>query len=179
MRRRFTPEQDQFLRDNIVDAYDYRELTDMFNARFPEHETNFRNLQKRAQALNLKKGSHNIRPGVMPSVNPIGTIIVDKKGNHSARIKTECGYVSVAKHLREKWGLADNEVIIHLNGDKNDWNIENLQVVTREIYASLNFRKWFFLDKELTKTAILTCELLMFFPDIRHNESQWYKMKRM
>ena len=179
MRRRFTPEQDQFLRDNIVDAYDYRELTDMFNARFPEHETNFRNLQKRAQALNLKKGSHNIRPGVMPSVNPIGTIIVDKKGNHSARIKTECGYGSVAKHLREKCGLADNEVIIHLNGDKNDWNIENLQVVTREVYASLNFRKWFFPDKELTKTAILTCELLMFFPDIRHNETQWYKMKRM
>lgn len=44
---RFTAEQDAFLREHTQTARTYYDLTELFVARFPEHPTDFRNLQKR------------------------------------------------------------------------------------------------------------------------------------
>lgn len=173
----FSQEEDKFLRDNIHKCYTLYDLADLFNKQFPEHSTNANNLQKRLSILRIKKGTHNIRK--MPSKNPIGTVIVDKHGK-KARVKTENGYVQANAYFKKLY-FGENEkgkMIIHLNGDYSDFSRENIELVTKSIYTSLMFRKWIFKDPELTKTAILTAQLLELFPDLRHNENQYYGNRR-
>ena len=69
-------------------------------------------------------------------------------------------------------------MLIHLNGDYADFSRDNIVLVSKSIYASLMWRGWVFANPELTKTAILTAQLLEFFPDLRHNENQYYKCNK-
>lgn len=171
----FTPEEDAFLRENLEKSFDLRELNDWFNTRFPNHIITKGNMGKRLQKLGLKKGTHRIRKGAMPSRNAIGTVIVSKDGK-KPRVKTQNGYVQANPYFKKLYfGKNENDkMLIHLNGDYSDFSRDNVVLVTRSIYSSLLWRKWIFNDPELTKTAILTAELLEFFPDLRHNENQYY-----
>ena len=132
--------------------------------------------------LGVKKGTHNIRKGAMPSKNPIETVILGSQkgrtGRHGARVKTENGYVSANAYFRKKYyGKNAKGIIVNLNGNKADFSKENVMLVSKSVYHSLCWRSWFFTDAELTKTAILTAELLSFFPDLTHNENQYYRMR--
>ena len=176
MKRYFTPDEDAFLRDNLQKCHTLYDLTDLFNAEFPEHIITYANLQKRLQKLNLKKGTHNIRKEKVHHRNQIGTVI--KSANHVARIKTENGYISANTYFRQKHRRSSGEMIIHLNGDLSDFSESNIEFVPKAIYSSLYWRKWIFTDAELTKTAILAARLLEFFPDLRHNENQYYRNVR-
>lgn len=171
----FTPEEDAFLRENLEKSFDLRELNDWFNTRFPNHIITKGNMGKRLKKLGLKKGTHRIRKGVMPSRNDIGTVIVSKDGK-KPRVKTENGYVQANPYFKKLYfGKNENDkMLIHLNGDYADFSRDNVVLVTRSIYSSILWRKWIFKDPELTKTAILTAELLELFPDLRHNENQYY-----
>jgi hypothetical protein len=79
MSKRFTLAEDDFLREHIDECYTLHSLVDMFNAEFPEHQIKYSNLGKRLEKLGVKKGTHNIRKGAMPSKNPIESIMVKKQ----------------------------------------------------------------------------------------------------
>lgn len=182
MGKRFTLTEDEFLRRHINRCYTLHSLVDMFNAEFPEHQIKYSNLGKRLEKLGVKKGTHNIRKGAMPSKNPIETVILGSQkgrtGRHGARVKTQNGYVSANAYFRKKYyGEKAKGMIINLNGNKADFSKENVMLVSKSVYHSLCWRSWFFTDAELTKTAILTAELLSFFPDLTHNENQYYRMR--
>lgn len=182
MGRRFTPTEDDFLREHIDECYTLYSLVDMFNAEFPEHQIKYSNLGHRLGKLGIKKGTHNVRKGVMPSKNPIETVILGSKksgtGRNGARVKTENGYVSANAYFRKKYyGENAKGIIVNLNGNKADFSKENVMLVSKSVYHSLCWRSWFFTDADLTKTAILTAELLLFFPDLIHNENQYYRMR--
>ena len=83
--------------------------------------------------------------------------------------------ISKNKYFGEQ---AKDKMLVHLNGNYGDFTKNNLALVSKSIYSSLMWRKWIFKNPELTKTAILTAQLLELFPDLRHNENQYYKMKR-
>lgn len=172
MRIYFTLAEDNFLRENIDKCHTIYDLTDIFNAKFPHHTTTYGNLQKRLSKLGLKKGTHNIRKEKVHHRNAIGTVIRGK--NHGARVKTENGYVAANAYFRKKYDRSKDEMIIHLNGDLADFSEDNIEFVSKAIYSSLCWRKWLFINPELTKTAILTAKLLEYFPDLRHNENQFY-----
>ena len=172
----FTLQEDAFLRDKIEKSHTLYELTDWFNDQFPLHQTTHGNIQKRLQKLGLRKGTHNIRKEKVHHRNAVGTII--KSAGHSARVKTENGYVPATSYFREKYGRGSDEMIVHLNGDLCDFSEENIEFVSKSVYASLHWRKWIFTDVELTRTAILAAKLLEFFPDLRHNENQYYRHRR-
>lgn len=178
----FTEEEDAFIKDNLQEYQTVIELTDAFNSMFPHHSTTHKNIQKRMAILGIRKGTHNVRKGVMPSKNPIETVIIGrgKSGErHGARVKTENGYVSANAYFRKKYfGESAKGVIVNLNGNKADFSKENVMLVSKSVYHSLCWRSWFFCDAELTRTAILTAELLLFFPDLTHNENQYYRLRR-
>ena len=177
--RKFSMAEDDFIRENIDDCYTLHELVERFNAKFPEHQTSYSNLGKRLQLLGIKKGTHNVRKGAMPRRNAIGTVICNKDGKR-ARVRTENGYVQANAYFIDKYfgEQGKGKMIIHLNGNYADFSRENIVLVSKAIYASLHWRKWIFKDAELTKTAILAAELLELFPDLRHNENQFYKLIR-
>jgi hypothetical protein len=175
---KFTVAEDEFLREHIDKCYTLHTLVDMFNANFPEHQIKYSNLGKHLAVLGIKKGTHNIRKEKVKHRNPIETVI--KNSNHGARVKTENGYVSADRYFKNKYfgEQGKGKKIVHLNGDFADFSRDNLVLVSKAIYSSLQWRKWFFKDPELTRTAILTAELLEFFPYLRHNENQYYRLKR-
>lgn len=179
---KFTTAEDNYLRENIDNCYTLYDLQESFNTEFPEHQINYSNLQKRLALLGIKKGTHNVRKGKMPRKNPIGTVISGScgKSRHGARVRTEKGYVSANSYFRNLYfGESGKKgMIVHLNGDLTDYSRDNILLVSKSIYSSLCWRKWFFRDAELTKTAILTAELLSFFPDLTHNENQYFKLRR-
>ena len=170
---RFSPAEDAFLRDNLQKVPTLYDLQDAFNSTFSAHAITYQNMQKRLERLGLRKGTHNVRAEKVHHRNAIGTIIGSP--GHSARIKTENGYVPANAYFRQKHGRGPDEMPIHLNGDRRDFSEENIQWVSRAIYTSLCWRKWLFTDPELTRTAILTAQLLEFFPDLRHNENQFLR----
>lgn len=176
----FTKQQDDFIRENIDKCETLYSLVDMFNGAFPEHSIKYSNLQKHMSKLGIKKGTHNIRKEKVHSVNPIGTIIICKTGNLETRIKTENGYVAANRYITENVfkKSAKSHILIHLNGDKSDFAISNLECVKKSIYYGMCWRKWFFTDPELTKAAILEQQLLEYFPELRHNENQYYNLCR-
>ena len=175
MKRKYTEEQDTFLRKNIRSSYTLYDLTDSFNATFPEHHTNVGNIQKRLKKLGLKKGTHNIRLDHRRSYNTIGTVISDKNGK-KARVKTDKGYVCANTYFKLKYlgKNDDNKMIVHLNGELNDFTRENIIFVNKNVWRSLQWRKWFFNDNiELQKTAVLAAELILLLPEISKNENQF------
>lgn len=181
MSRRFTVTEDAFLKDNIGKCYTIYDLVDMFNAAFPEHQTNHANIRKRLSKMGIKKGTHNIRKGKAKSKNAIGTVIAGASGNgHGARVKTENGYVGANAYFKEKiFGYTKSDkIIVHLNSDKTDFSVNNVELVPKSVYHSLCWRQWFFTDPELTKAAILAAKLLSFFPDLTHDENQYCKIQR-
>lgn len=179
MNIRFTKAEDDFLRNNIEKCHTLYELVELFNKSFPQHELKYSNLQKRLSKLGLKKGTHNIRKEKIKSKNPIGHIIIRNDGRH-ARVKTENGYVSANKYFLDKYfgKSVKTHIIVNLNGDKTDFSKENVECVTRSVHSSMCWRGWFFTNPQLTKAAILTVQLLEFFPDLRHNENQYYHVPR-
>lgn len=172
---RFTTEEDEFIRNNLETSNTLYDLVERFNSRFPCHQIKYSNLGKRMKKLGVKKGTHNIRKERIWHRNAYGDIIKSK--GKSARVKTEQGYVSANRHFREKLGVSENEIIVNLNGDKCDFSEGNIGVVSRAVYFSMCWRGWFFTDPELTKTAILTAKLLQYFPELTHNENQYYGIR--
>ena len=175
MKKAFTKIEDDFIRNNIDKCNTLYDLVDLFNANFPAHPTSYSNLQKRMARLGIKKGTHNLRKKPK-SKNPIGTIITYKDGT-KARVKTENGYVQANGYFKKKYFGDKEGMLIHLNGNLVDFSESNLVLVSRYIYSSLCWRRWIFTDPELTKAAILTAELLSFFPELTHNENQYYKRR--
>lgn len=181
--RWFTAEEDTFLRDNLQKYRNLYELADAFNAAFPKHETNQENLQKRLKKLGLKKGTKFWREEIRLSGKrlPVGSIIYDnrKEGKGRTRLKTEKGYVSADKWFLEKvYSKSYREhTLIHLNGNRLDFSAENLMCIDKRTFVSMCYRNWFFTDPELTKAAALTAELLLFFPELTHDEDAYYRRK--
>ena len=174
----FSKDEDDFLKKHIDECYTLHDLVEIFNEKFPRHKTNYENLQKRLSKIGLRKGTHHIRKGKIIG-NPYGTVIVNKDGSRP-RVKTGKGYVAAGPYFREKYfgENGNDKKLVHLNGNKQDFSRENIVLVTKSIFSSLCWRGWFFKEPELTKTAILTAQLLSFFPDLVHNENQYYKMMR-
>lgn len=173
----FSREEDEFIKAGVSVYHTVYDLTDAFNASFPNHPTTRSNVQARMQKLGIRKGTHNIRQHKVHSVNPIGTII--RTAGHSPRVKTESGYVCAHKYFKDKYFPNQEGMLIHLNGDYLNFDRSNIELVTKSIYSSLHWRKWIFVDPELTKTAILVARLLEYFPEYLHNENQVLRIKRI
>lgn len=179
MRVYFSCAEDNFLREHLNQCLTLYDLADIFNRQFPQHQTNARNISKRLSKLGLKKRTHNVRKGVMPRTNADGTVICDKNGK-KARVRTPDGYISANAYFKKLY-LGENDpkiMIIHLNGNYADFSRDNIEFVSRAVFSALHWRKWIFENPELTKAAILTVRLLEFYPELTHNENQYYGLRK-
>lgn len=172
-KRFYDAEKIAWINEHINDDMTIEELAELFSARF-RYKVNGNALGK---AINLYCGSKP-RPKTIhqPSVNAIGTVIANKDGK-KCRVKTESGYVEANGYFRKLYGMPDNMMIIHLNGDYTDFQREHIEFVEKSVYQSVMVRKWVFADMEFTKTAILLAKLILLLPAISHNENQFLKMK--
>lgn len=88
---------------------------------------------------------------------PIGSTRIDRDGYKLIKIAEPNKWALYHRHLYEKTHgekLSKNEVVIFADGDKTNFDIDNLVKVSRANLLFLNNKKLIFDDPELTKTGV-------------------------
>lgn len=165
-RNHFTEEQRIFLVENI-ERYSYPRLTEEFNKKFNTDCTQGSITQQCLTYLKIKKGDSYIPHNVAD----IGEETLKYK---ATRYKTT--YIKVKSGLKnnrsEMWKpkhriiweehnrpITENEVVIFLDGDKTNFELDNLYCTTKKIVSVMCLNNWFTDSREHTLTAIKWCEL--------------------
>ena len=144
MSRLFSKEEEQFILENYKGIYNY-ELAEKVNKEFGTNYT--------AQQVKNYKNRHMLDSGLSGPVRPIGS--EDARGK---LIKTENGQWKIKKRaIWEKYygEIPEGHVVISLDGNDNNLEIENLQIVPKGIRTIMTNMKLIYEDPELTKTGIL------------------------
>lgn len=88
---------------------------------------------------------------------PVGSTRIDRNGYVKIKIAEPNKWVLYHRHLYEKSHgekLKKNEAVIFADGDKSNFDIDNLVKVNRANLLYLNNKKLIFDDPELTKTGV-------------------------
>lgn len=167
---RFTPEQEQWLRDNYHKAASYADLSDTFNSMFFPHRTACQLRDKCAKSLGLIGMPNKTRYGEKPKEQcPIGTVRKSQTGTYiKVRMVDRPGISGYAKPwwlpLQEKvyrdvYGeIPDGYMVCFLDHNTENFSPDNLYPITRKTAARLAQNKWWSVDPEITMAAIKWCE---------------------
>ena len=178
----YTSEQVEWIKANYYSADSYKELAERFNQKF--------NTNRTVEQLRLKCNK-NLKLKGMPSSSkygrkkkeelPIGTIRKSITGTY-IKVKMIDGKSKVSgykepywlplqkKIYQDKYGkINDNEMICFLDGDTNNFDIDNLYCINRKISAVMSTHKWWTNNKEHTLTAIKWCELYFLIKEREKN----------
>jgi hypothetical protein len=93
---------------------------------------------------------------------PVGTEIFTRDNGIIFVKKANCVYVDKQRLIYEKYygeELTSDDYIIFLNGDKNDFRIENLKKVTSREHRNMAGVGLYFKDKDLTETGLQIAKL--------------------
>ena len=155
---KYTKEQDEWLMENRQN-YNRQQLTKLFNEKF-NCNLNWDALSKH-MTVTLKLYRKNIGFKALP----INTITTDS--SNRVRIKTNDAMYSKI----ENWELLSHHIwkkhygevpkgykIIFLDGNKNNFDINNLRCVSPSTMTKLGRRKWYGKDV-ITQVGIKCCEL--------------------
>lgn len=184
-RRRYTEEEIEWLRQNVMN-YSWSNLTSAFNAHFGTNISvgSIDHICIRNGITHGRKGEHGFIEGkhnAFSVTHPIGTERTDSRGRVFIKVNDNVSKQGSAAsgNWRQKsrvvWEyyhgkLSSNDLIIHLDGDKTNCNIDNLYKTTRQVNALLSTWDWNFPNKELTRTAIKCCELMVATSQPRRKE---------
>lgn len=168
MRTTYTTEEDCFLITNF-ENYSWERLTELLNAKFGTSR-NFRTVKCHCRkTLNLKKVKNACEYAQIPS-DEIGTEkwengflwvkINNLKGSRKTR-SVQQNWVQKHRFIwSQKYGEIPKECqIVFLDGDRTNFDIENLYCVNTSIMTRMNRNHWFTESREHTLTAIKLCEL--------------------
>ena len=174
-KHRYTPEQDEWLRQHIEHCNSYRQLTEMFNEHFSvsvgkysisdrcikqlhiHRNVNTGTFQKGEQrAKTYRIGDERVYSGyVWVKVNDIqhsGKITI-QKFNENWMPKQR--YVYEQHHGK----IPDGHIVVFLDSNPLNFSTDNLYCIPRRINAIMNQNHWFTTERENTLTAIKWCEL--------------------
>lgn len=169
----YTEQERQWLRDNCASADNFQDLTERFNSMFGhslKRET-IRDYCHKRLGLSNNKGSSSTQfvKGSKSRALPIGTI---RKSQTMTYIKVCESGKRMSGYDKPDWlpyqqyiweqahgPIKDNEFVCFLDGNNENFSLENLAVINRQISQRLCTRGWYTENTELTRTAILFCEL--------------------
>lgn len=180
-----TKEQDKFIRDNVAGKL-ATDLTDIFNKEFGTEVTvgqirafKQRNKLRSGIDCRIKKGSTPANKGVKGIVYEGCKKTWFKKGgkpiNHkevgSERV-TKDGYTEIKVAEPNKWALKQRFMwekyhgkpqkgytVVFGDGDKSNFSIDNLILVSRHQLLIMNKKKLIKNDAELTRTGAIIADL--------------------
>lgn len=179
----YTEEQLLFMKENIT-KMSWKELTVKFNKKF-NTDLSYKAISGKGKRSGIKSG----RTGQFVKGNsPVnkgkkfpGKInrTSFKKGNKPANYKpvgservTKDGYIEVkiadpktwrSKHIviweRVHGPIPKNHCLLFLDGNKQNINLSNLQLISRKQLARLNKNKLIFNDAEMTKAGLIIADI--------------------
>lgn len=152
----------QWLKNNKDNYQDLHTILQDFNKKFGLNYT--RDQLKSARKnykLNLNKVKTNNGECGAGNFKPIGT----ERRNSTNGIVIKAGdnrWISKSKYMYEKLNhckLKKDDVVLHLNGDKNDYSKDNLYATSKAVLVFIESRHWHFTTKEDTLARIKYIEL--------------------
>lgn len=168
----YTNEQVEWLKQNFKSASSYKQLAELFNFKFHASRTPEQLKEKCGKNLKLTGMPNSSKYGRKTKEElPVGTIRRTTVGTY---IKTKLckstahmsGYKKPfwlplqQKIYQDKFGeIGANDMICFLDGNQENYDIDNLYCITRQISAMMSARRWWTKSKEHTLTAIKLCEL--------------------
>lgn len=170
-RHHWTNTERQFLKENN-DKYTLPELTERFNQYFGL-ELSYGAITQQCQTfLGLRRGENTFQATEVPA----GTEVVKNDGKYS-RIMVKMPGAVRGQH-RKAWRkkaeviyeqlhgpIPENGRVIHLDGNFENFDADNLYCIDARIQACLSLHKWWTDSKEHTLAAIKWCELFYAMKD--------------
>jgi hypothetical protein len=162
-RNRYTPEEIQFIRDNvkIITSKSCEDLLDMFNRRFncsmPMNQ--FKNILHNRYKIYSEIGSGRL---------PIGS-----EHNKDQYVMVKTGHPNVwrKKHhiIWEKANgpIPGGHVVIFADNDKSNFRLKNLLLVSRRELDVMNRRHLIFPNAEATKAGLLMAKIILQTKDYK------------
>ena len=153
----YTYEQDRWLRENYPHLGKVK-CTERFNERFGENRT-VAAIKKHCLQMGLKVTEERTKARAYENtgrLHDVGTIV--KKTHGEPYIKVEDG---TWKRLKDvAYGEKPNgHVIVHLDGDVDNYSKENLVAIPRTISAKMTVNGFWSEEPTITKTGIMCLEL--------------------
>ena len=168
----FTPEQEEWLRENYRMFTSYDEMTEAFNAFFGTDRNRDMIREKCTKRLGLKGMPNLTRYGIKPKEQlPVGTIRksqmctyikvleVPPKANFSGY--DEPYWLPLQKKIyQDAFGeIKPHQMVCFLDHNPDNFKLDNLYCIDRKIAAIMAKNRWWTDSKEHTLTAIKWCEL--------------------
>lgn len=159
--RVYTEEQLNYLRE-IKRGKSHREITELFNKRYNDNRTESsiksvmqENGMKLSDDGRFKKGS---RP---KNTSPVGTEILREDGYLYVKIKQP--NVWKPKHHiiweKENGPIPEDHAVLFGDGDRTNFDIDNLILVSRAQLLQLNRHDLIQEDADLTRTAVIIADI--------------------
>jgi hypothetical protein len=176
-RARFTPEQEEWLREHYYSATSYDDLTEQFNDKFNTNRKKDAVREKCVKRLGLKGMANPTVYGVKSKEQlAIGSIRKSQTGTY---IKVGDAANSYMSGYREPYWLPlqkkiyqdahgeiePHQMICFLDGNRDNFDLDNLYCIDRRISALMAANKWWTDSREHTLTAIKWCELYVTLKD--------------
>lgn len=170
--KRFTKEEDIFLTENINKYNSYRELTVAFNTQF-KCSRNWQGISDRCSKQLKLHREENIGLSYGRIQKPVGTICKDsrgylfikmamnEKGTKAGLYMKEPYWIPLQKKIyQDNFGnIPNGYMIVFLDGDKENFDLNNLYPINRKILAVMSKNRWWTSNKDNTLAAIKYCEL--------------------
>lgn len=164
----------QFLKDNVKGRSN-KELTELFNKTFGTNcsETqiaSYKRYYKLTSGIDMKFKKGEVRYTTKRPIGSEGTY----KGDGVIFVKIGEPDIWVRKNryvYEQAYGkLQDGYHVIHLNGDKTDFRLENLKAIKNTETLIMGNKDLFSNDPELTKTGVLIAQIINKKSELlRHN----------
>lgn len=157
MKKVFNEEEKNFIINNIY-GKSYHEITQLFNKQFN------RNITER-QIIDFK-GNNNIKCGKKAhshNYKPIGTETKRYDGNVYIKIAEPNVWEKKQRYLYKRYigDIPKNYSVIFADGNKNNFDIDNLILVSSQEKFVASIQNLLSKNKELTKTGILLSKLML------------------
>lgn len=168
----YTQEEMNYLK-NIFWGNSFKDVIKKYNKKFNKN-MDFNEYMAFRRKYKLKNGISQKFDGANPNPNPpapIGhEIIYYNKGLKRIKVKVgENKWVEKTRYIYEQhYGkIPDNCFIIFLDGNRDNYNIENLKCITTKQHRTMAGNKLYFDNKDLTETGIAVAKLMIKTKDKR------------
>ena len=166
----YTEEMLLFLKSNFHACSTWNELTVLFNKKFKVQKTHYeiRDICKKNYGFEMKN-STTYSKDYHPRKLPIGAERIGSGGKICVKVSDLDLPSGNSSNWKQKSRLVYEEnfgeipkghLIIHLDGNLNNFEISNLCCVSRKVMACLMRNNWFKENQQITLTAVRCAELM-------------------
>lgn len=163
---KYTEEQDNFIKENLS-IFSYKKVSELFYEKYGIEITEqaIADRRRRVYCIDVNKYSDKKDFSMNWCNFPIGTEI-ERDGSIMVKVSNELrngdnNWKYKHHYIWEKHNgpVPEKHRILFLDGNKKNFNIDNLVCVPLKYICVMAANKWQFKNFEITKTAIKWCEL--------------------